>query len=599
MAVSMAFIFCSFIFITMIAFVYFLKGRVLTTETRIYNGIIIFSIISLILEFILCLNIYVNVSLYSFYNLFINRFFLISLYSWFTIFTLYLLNICFNNRLIFNKFKKIIKIVSFVIILLLISLPIELVNENGVAYSTGVVTYLLYVICIIYSIIWGYLIIRYRKKIGYKKCYPFIAFILCFGIILFIRAVEPAILLNSFSVAFPTALMFFTIENPDVKMVSVLNENRILVEKNNEAKSNLLFKISQEVKKPISDIASYNNKINGSNDIEFIRENCKLIDLKTRELMMISDGLLDISKMDSKNIKIDNGAYNVYNFFKEIKHRTDSYITNKNIDFRFNMSSVVPEYLYGDSVKLKQVVSSIISNSIKYTKKGFIELDIDSIVKYDTCRLIITISDSGLGMTLDKINTILSSLGELSNDELKRLDSLDVDLVVINKLVKMLNGTLIIKSEVNVGSQFMIVIDQRIVSNNNKNSFVDNYINTIVNKKRVLVIDDDIRTLNEVSNILEIKDYEVIKSSYGKDLLDRINNKEKIDLIIIDDENIDNSALNILKDFKNSFEVSIPILVMLNKDKLFISKHYIDDGFTDYIVKDNLDKELDKVDKYI
>jgi len=394
-------------------------------------------------------------------------------------------------------------------------------------------------------------------------------------------------------------LMFFTIENPDVKMVSVLNENRILVEKSNEAKSNLLFKISQEVKKPISDIVYYNNEINSSNDVDFIRKKCKLIDLKTRELMIIADGLLDVSRMDSRNIKVDCNFYNVHNFFKEIKHRTDSYIKNKNIDFRFNMSSIVPESLYGDSVKLKQVISSIIFNSIKYTKKGFIELDIDSIVKYDTCRLLITISDSGCGMELEKINEILSADGELSDDELWRLDSLDVDLFVTNKLVKMLNGTLIIKSEVGIGSQFMIVIDQKINSDDNKNINVEEYLSGVVNKKRVLVVDDDIKTLNRVSSILEIKNYEVIKSSYGKDLIDRIGNDDKIDLVILDDENIDNSALNILKDLKSNFDVNIPILVMLNNDKLFISKHYVDDGFTDYIAKDKLEKELDKIDKYI
>jgi len=102
-----------------------------------------------------------------------------------------------------------------------------------------------------------------------------------------------------------------------------------------------------------------------------------------------------------------------------------------------------------------------------------------------------------------------------------------------------------------------------------------------------------------VSSILEIKNYEVIKSSYGKDLIDRIGNDDKIDLVILDDENIDNSALNILKDLKSNFDVNIPILVMLNNDKLFISKHYVDDGFTDYIAKDKLEKELDKIDKYI
>lgn len=578
----------------MIACVYILKESISTKETKIYNRILILSMICIILELNLCYNIYIKVPVYSFYNLFINRSFLICLYSWFTLFTMYLLYISLNKNS-YKKIKEYIVIISILIVLSLIGLPIELINEGDVAYSTGWATYLLYFICVIYSISWIIIIFKYKNQIGYKKCYPFIAFIICFIILLAIRVINPAILLNSFSVAFPTVLMFFTIENPDAKMVSLLNENRVLIEKSNEEKTNLLFKISQEVKKPILDIISYND-INLKSGDNSIKENCKYIDLNARELMMLADGLLDISKMDYKNIKIDSSKYNVHNLFKEIKHRTNNYIEN-NIDFRFNISNIVPMYLYGDSIKLKQVISSIIFNCLKYTKTGFIELDVNSIVKYDVCRLLITISDSGKGIELEKINKILSADGNLTDEELLRLDSLDVDLIVTNKLIKMLNGTLIIKSDVGVGSQFLIIIDQKIVSNDKKEN--TKYYENVISKKKILVVDDDIKMLNKISKILEEKNYEVICSSYGKDLLDRINNKEKIDFIIIDDENKDNSALEILKKFKSVYNTSIPVFVMLENSKLFMSKHYVDDGFTNYIEKNNLEKELDKLDKYV
>ncbi|MBP3919988.1 MAG: response regulator [Bacilli bacterium] len=596
MAISMAFISCTLIFIIMITIVYFMKERISNLETKLYNGIIAFSIINLILELILCYNIYIDIELYSLYNLFINRSFLIALYGWFTLFTIYLFSISYQKK--FKKICKIITIASIIIVILLLCLPIKLINENGIAYSTGMAVNLLYILCVIYSSIWIYVIFKKNKKIGKKKFYPFIALIMCFVLVLVVRAINPAILLNSFTVAFATALMFFTIENPDVKMVSALNQNRILIEKNNEEKSNLLFKISQEVKRPIAEIIKANAQIENSNDLETIKYNSQVINLNTKNLTSISDSLLDISKMDSKNIKIDTTEYNVSNLFNEIRVITKNKI-KKDIEFRYNISKIVPEYLYGDEVKLKQVITSLLSNSIKYTTIGFIELDINAIIKYDICRLMITVSDSGKGIDIVKINEILSNDTNLTDEELNRLTSLDIDLLVINKVIKMLNGTMIIKSEVGQGSEFLIIIDQKIKKQESSiMKKVEKYSKEIYNHKKILVVDDDMEMLSKIGKLLEEKNYEVTKSSFGNNCTDMINNSLKFDLIILDDENIDMSAIDVLKMLKNN-HINVPVIVILEKKKEFMKEHYLNDGFTDYIIKDNLKKELEKLDKYV
>ena len=143
MIIGMSFIVCTFIFALMIAIIYFAKKHVDTIETKLYNYILIISVINMIIEFTLCTNILLDVPLFSFYNLLINKLFLVTLFTWFTLFTIYI--ICVSGLLkLKNKVLNRIILYYILMVIILVLLPLELVNENGVAYSTGIATYFLY-----------------------------------------------------------------------------------------------------------------------------------------------------------------------------------------------------------------------------------------------------------------------------------------------------------------------------------------------------------------------------------------------------------------------------------------------------------------------
>ncbi len=223
MIISMAIIICAFLFMSIITIIYFSKKRINNSETKLYNILIVQSLINMILEFWLCINILNEVKLYSFYNLLLNRTFLLGLFSWFTVFTIYLIAISFNKTI--KKIKSLIFKSSPLILLvisMLLFLPIELVNNNGIAYSTGTSVNVLYITCFIYVVIWLISILINLKRIPVKKYIPFIVFNICFVIILLIRGYYPGLLLNSFSGVLATYLMYHTIENPDVKVLDEL-----------------------------------------------------------------------------------------------------------------------------------------------------------------------------------------------------------------------------------------------------------------------------------------------------------------------------------------------------------------------------------------
>ena len=275
--------------------------------------------------------------------------------------------------------------------------------------------------------------------------------------------------------------------------------------------------------------------------------------------------------LDKKNINIVKNKYNIKKLLNEIYLREKKKINN--IRFDFNIGEL-PEYLYGDSIRLKQVLICILDNLIENTKEGFIEVNVNSINKYDVCRLIITIENSGIPLSLEEINNIL--------DNEKEIDE-NISLEDINKLINMMNGSLNIKSE--EGNEFTISIDSIIVEPKKEE---------ITNETDILFISNNERILKGLEYAFE--EYTTNSVMSGIDAIDLIKSGENYNLIIIDDEIKPISGLETLKRLRKE-NINIPAIIMLDEGKEHIKNHYIKDGFTDYILKNDIKNEINRIIK--
>lgn len=197
------------------------------------------------------------------------------------------------------------------------------------------------------------------------------------------------------------------------------------------------------------------------------------------------------------------------------------------------------------------------------------------------------------------INEILDQDIEVSDKEYLKLDELDVDLKIAYKIIKLLNGTMYIRSEVDKGTEIIIALNQYIKEDNisKENALIDSYIKTRTNARKVLIVNDDANELRKLRIKLEDMGYEVYSSLYGEDSIEKIENNEKYDLILIDDEMKLMSGISLLNKLIELNNKSKKI-VLLEKNKVSISHHYIKDGFDDYIDKSELLKELENKCKY-
>ena len=303
--------------------------------------------------------------------------------------------------------------------------------------------------------------------------------------------------------------------------------------------------------------------------------------------------MLNVSTLDVQKVKILNNKYNLNTMYEDLVKRIEASINN-GVKFRYTIPNSVP-YLYGDNIKLKQVLYSLLMNAVKKTENGFIEFNINTIEKYDVCRVIFRITDSGCGIGLEKINEILSVTGELNKEDIVNLEKSEFNIELCQKIIKSLGGNLLIKSKVGKGTEIILTLDQKVYREEEK------VINSISNtgRKKVLVLSQDKKTREIIKKVLNENEISGSYILYGGDLIDRIKSGKRYDYILIEDEMKEMNGYETIKKLKDIEGFKTPCIVMLKENKEKIKKYYIKDGFSDYILTRELRSELKRIiDKY-
>lgn len=589
------------IYTVVTAIIFFLKDKINKVENRIYKRLLTATILSMFMELFIVFTVNIRVI-----GTIIQKLFLTCIILWLAIFMTYTFVVTLfnkkdteeNNIKKYKNLHYVFIIFNVLICFLILVLPMKFNSIGNSKFTSGPAVNVVFITLGIYAFTMAILVFTHFNSVHKKGYIPIIVLIILLMFEGIIQKIHPEILLSNSVFGFIVYLMYFTIENPDVKIIEQLTINKKLIERSNEDKSNFLFKVSQEVRKPIEDIIRVSNITMNESDIDKKNNGLKYIEMNAKNLKSIVNDVLDVSKMDTYNIKMIPTTYSIYNVFKEIISKYNN--INSNLEFRYNISKSIPEYLYGDAVKVKQVITTILENAFNYTKEGFVDLQIDSIVKNDVCRLIITIEDSGIGMSLDKVNELLSIDMDLKDTDIKKLEGMNLSLNIATKIVRLLGGQLIIKSEEGVGSEFISTIEQKIPRNCSsllKEKTLIEYSNSLFGKNRVLLVSDKKEINNQISEILKKYDVDVFSSTYGQDCIDRIKEGITYDLIIIDDEMQPMSGINTLQELKKIHKFKIPVVIVLSKIKESIKEHYINDGFNDYILLNNLNIDLDRIVK--
>ena len=586
MQIRITLLIVSFIYTMLTSIVYFSKNRINNSENAVYEKLLSITPIGLLLE-IGC-NITAIYKMNDLVSSIISRIYLIFILVWLTTFTLYILTITkykgdklteYKN----SKIRKSIIIGSIFSILLLIFLPIDFVLEKNSAYLGGMGIVFLLAITFLLIILDFILFIKYFKNMTFREKVPMLLLLLLIGGLLLVNNIAPEIQIISSSFALITVIMYFTIENPDKKLLEEIHMSKKIADAANEDKSMLIYNMMNEVKSIASDINKSSEVILNSNNLEENRFFAREIISSNNKLYSMANNIYNIDVIDDINVKTVKNKYNIKLLLKEVISKNKELFEDKDISFRFNIDSNLPNTLYGDSINLKNVLNTIIGNSYKYTDKGYVELSVNAIFKKDIVRLIIKIEDSGIGIKAEDLDKCLNKNTKDQNS-----------LYGARKTINIMGGNLLISSEYNKGTIVTIILEQKIYTNNKDN--YDNY----VNNKKILIIDDNNSSIKLISKILDKHNILYDSSNLGKEALDRIRKGDKYDLILLDEDMPYMNGISVMNKLNKIKGFDTKVILLTKNSNIIYDDIYKDSGFSDYIIKP-IDKDdlMNKINKYL
>lgn len=586
MQIRITLLIVSFIYTMLTSIVYFSKNRINNSENAVYEKLLSITPIGLLLE-IGC-NVTAIYKMNDLVSSIISRLYLIFILVWLTTFTLYILTITkykgdklteYKN----SKIRKSIIIGSISSTLLLIFLPIDFILEKNSAYLGGMGIVFLLAITFLLIILDFILFIKYFKNMTFREKVPMLLLLLLIGGLLLVNNIAPEIQIISSSFALITVIMYFTIENPDKKLLEEIHMSKKIADAANEDKSMLIYNMMNEVKSIASDINKSSEVILNSNNLEENRFFAREIISSNNKLYSMANNIYNIDVIDDINVKTVKNKYNIKLLLKEVISKNKELFEDKDISFRFNIDSNLPNTLYGDSINLKNVLNTIIGNSYKYTDKGYVELSVNAIFKKDIVRLIIKIEDSGIGIKAEDLDKCLNKNTKDQNS-----------LYGARKTINIMGGNLLISSEYNKGTIVTIILDQKIYTNNKDN--YDNY----VNNKKILIIDDNNSSIKLISKILDKHNILYDSSNLGKEALDRIRKGDKYDLILLDEDMPYMNGINVMNKFSKIKGFDTKVILLTKNSNIIYDDIYKDSGFCDYIIKP-IDKDdlMNKINKYL
>ncbi|MBQ9071912.1 MAG: response regulator [Bacilli bacterium] len=596
----MAFPICSLIYIFILSIIYFYKPRIKSIENNIYKYIIITNIIGLIFE-ILCYVAVDMVDKYYFISMFILKGYVVYIFAWSLIFNIYVFMTTLSKKKKINVdvYYEKLQVISYILCAffaaIMFCLPIYIYNDGTLTYTYGPGINILLILCGVIISIWIYKCIRNFKNLREKKYIPIIACIIMLSLVFVIQSSNRAILIATTGHSLIIFLMYFTIENPDVKLINQLELAKDQAEKANNAKTDFLSNMSHEIRTPLNAIVGFSQCIENADNLEEAKEDARDIVTASQNLLEIVNGILDISKIEADKMEIVNTEYNLREILDNLTKLILPRIGEKDIELKTNFALDLPDVLYGDSGKVKQIITNVLTNAAKYTEKGEINFNVSCVNNKNQCRLVITIKDTGRGIKTEQIDKLFTKFQRLDEDKNTTTEGTGLGLAITKRLVEMMGGKIVVQSEYGEGSTFTIYLTQEIRNGlYKKEELIENEILKFDNKK-VLLVDDN--KLNIKVGIKKLKEYnlDITSVENGFECINKIENNNKYDLILMDIMMPKISGVETLKRLKQIEDFNTPVIALTADAIQGRADKYLEVGFSGYLSKPIEDNELRKV----
>ncbi len=594
----------SLIYIFILSIVYFLKRKYNFLESKIYKFLLAITTIILLLgiscSYLTLRNIYVgNLPAISI------KIYFILLFIWFFLFIFYV----FLNRtdVKYENIKTLAKlhpscyiwfafsflIFAFVFILdtwMEINHVVFFNNELFLVYAVGIFG----VMIVLFSLVFG------NKGVPIYKKWGILASTIILLVIILLQFKYADISIISSGICLITLFQYFTLENPDLKYIDELNALKIKAEEANQAKTNFLASMSHEIRTPMNVIIGLSETILNGDVPKDMKEDIKNINEAGTILLEIVNNILDITKVEAGKTTLNNNPYSLADTISKLSHMVKMSLTETPIKFSVEINGNIPNTLMGDEVKVYQILMNILSNAVKYTKKGSIRFVIDSVITGNKDTLTFKVIDTGIGIKKAD-NAKLFEKFERLDQENTDIQGTGLGLAITKKLLDLMGGKISFESVYQKGTTFTVVIEQEIVDKEKvdfatykaKKVAVDEYFDG--SKYKILLVDDNLLNLKVAEKMLKKYNFEITSVKSGLECINYTKNR-KYDLIFLDHMMPEMDGIHTLYYLKKRVSGFDTPVVVLTANAIEGSKEmYFREGFCDYLSKPIDQVELDRI----